>query len=700
MKLRSPRRPSKLRSPQRPPKLRSPQRPPRGASQPSASPATVAAARLGVWNLDAHTQCRTPQSEHVSVEGTFVCARVNIVSFNFGVQQTMLESCKGGTKNALKLCRLLEKFGQGSDGDFIFGCELGGHREGFAAAEVDFENIVSEALPHAQSTTHGAYAVVYQSIAQLKDAGTFEPKSVCDAEMHWTIFEISFHGASQPADVPVYLIAGNVHIRTPSNCPSPTMKTRRYLTQLCLNHLAGLGKECGDKAAVVRILCGDVNLRLCEAIPATQDCARPCSGIFSKTGALSRWDCVGTEANLSGDLVFVNGAFAEQYAIPVGASYEDRGMRNDSHDAVAIHVDIPLRSVSQPAEFGGDYILDAEVCATPDAQRSVSPEHWQPAEFGGVCSPDAEARVYALHTVLRQAEASEELDPDVQQQLVRLLFAKRTIVVDGRRRSYVADTSEVLHAIRMLLHRRTQFLKKKGLPSDHMLLDAERQEVMRQWKDEFHTLPDQRKLQLRDSFKEDGDASQPAAERSGKGKVKGQLKPHSEGKPRLDGFGPNKTAVRSGMHSRFARHMQLVGGTKQICEMIIFTGMWNVESLQRLQDRSASQPAVALHKRPENQLLKTRANVAKFQYRLGKYLAFRRNNDTLSDEDRALVELFNNGTLLREANAAIMAYGHGTLRDPQSTATIAIGGSTGGYIREFLNDRPSLDAGVIADIMS
>jgi len=690
-----------------------------------------------------------PESEHVSDEGTFVCAKVNVVSFNFGVQQTMMESSKGWSKNALKLCRLLEKFGQGSDGDFIFGCELGGHRQGIAAAKVDFENIVREALPHAQSTTHGAYAVVYQSIAQLKDEGTFVPTSVCDAEMHWTIFEISFHGASQPADVPVYLIAGNFHIRTPSSCPSPTMRTRRCLTQLCLNHLAGLGKECGDKTAVVRILCGDVNLRLCDAIPATQDCARPCSGIFSKTGALSRWECVGTEANLSGDLVFVNGAFAEQYAIPVGASYEDRGMRNDSHDAVAIHVDIPVRSVSQPAEsatpaakrsvspehwqpaefdrdyspdaearatpavkrsvspehwqpaeFGGDYSPDAEARATPDAKRSVSPEHWQPAEFGGDCSPDAEARVYALHTDLRQAEASEELDPDVQQQLGRLLFAKRTIVVDGRRRSCVADTTEVLPAIRMLLQRRTQFLKQKGLPSDHTLLDAERQEVMRQWRDEFHALPDQVQQQLRDSFKEDGGASQPAPERKGKGKVKGQLMLQREGKPRPDGFGPNKTAVRSGMHSRFARHMQLVGGTKQICEMIIFTGMWNVESLQRLQDHSASHPAVALHTRSDNAVLKGRAHVAKFNYRYAKYLASRHNKNSFNDEDKALVELFNNGMLLREANAAIMAYGHGTLHDPRSTRTIAIGGSSGGYTREFLDDWRSPDAGDIADIMS
>ena len=127
--------------------------------------------------------------------------------------------------------------------------------------------------------------------------------------------------------------------------------------------------------------------------------------------------------------------------------------------------------------------------------------------------------------------------------------------------------------------------------------------------------------------------------------------------------------------------------------------MWNVESLQRLQDRSASEPAVALHTCPDNDVLKRRANVAKFNFRYGKYLAFQRNKDRLTDEDKTLVERFNNGTLLAEANAAIVAYGHGTLHDTRSGRTIAIGGSPGGYTRAFLDDWRSPDAEDIADFM-
>ena len=40
-------------------------------------------------------------------------------------------------------------------------------------------------------------------------------------------------------------------------------------------------------------------------------------------------------------------------------------------------------------------------------------------------------------------------------------------------------------AISSLLQRRGQFLQKKNLPSDHQLSDTERQEIIRDWKDDF-----------------------------------------------------------------------------------------------------------------------------------------------------------------------------------------------------------------------
>lgn len=116
----------------------------------------------------------------------------------------------------------------------------------------------------------------------------------------------------------------------------------------------------------------------------------------------------------------------------------------------------------------------------------------------------------------------------MHQQFGRLPFAKRNVAIDGRRRSYVADTSDVIRAIRTLLLRRAQFLQEKDLPGNCQLSNAERQDIIRHWKDEFHALPEQMRQQLRDSWNEISGASQSAV---GKGEGKGR--------------GPGKGASRS-----------------------------------------------------------------------------------------------------------------------------------------------------------
>ena len=720
--------------------------PTRGASQSAAS--SWQEQSHGVW---------VPSQPGVSGRRS-VNAKVNVVSFNFGIDQNMLKG-KNWLYHERKLRGLLQKFRLLHHGAFIFGCELGGHREGMADADVDFQNIVSNALTDAQSATHGAYAVVYPSSAQLIDTDTFVPPGNCNSEMRWTIFEMSIRGDSQLAEVPVCLIVGNFHIRTPSARRAPTKDQRRSWTQSCLNHLAGLGQMYGDQTAVVRILCGDVNMNHLEASAATQGCRRPCSGLVSQPGRLLCWDCLATEEKLSGDLLFVSGAFAEPYTIPVGTSYPDKGMRNDSHDAVAIRVHFPQSSVphmasrpaafsaaddsaSQPAESAsaaaasssadGSASQPAESVsppaassaadggasqpaesASPAATRSVSPAPSQSDDFEpdydgddaqeasgdelGTdfpqedVSPDADPQVQQLHTAMCQAEENDELGPEIQHQLGRLLFKKRVIVVDGRRRSYVASIGEVRSTIKTLIQRRRRFLRQKNLPENHILNDEQRRELMQQWKDEFNALPDQKELQMRDSKKAFRGAAQPAAERKGKGtgKFKGKRMPQRQGKPQPEGFGPNKDKQHAGKHSRFARHMQLVGGTKQICEMILYTGTWNVQMLRNLQSRRQDP---ALSTRPENPSLKQQKIVATFRLRYAQLLVSRGNMDDLTDEDQALVEQFHNGTLLQAANEAVMAYGHGTLRDPRSTATMPIGGSTGGNTRELLDRWSQPDA--------
>ena len=536
-----------------------------------------------------------PQSKRELDDTSFICVDLNVVSFNFGMQQEMLSSRTAWNKHAVNLARLLNKFGHGHIADFIFGCEVGGHGKGVQHAGVDLSNVVKEGLPSFKHETSGAYVALYEDMAELKGAGVYTPPAGRDVHMHWTMFQIrgasqlaDSHDASQLVDDCVYVTVGNFHLRTPSTGQCPTMATRRSLTKVCLDHLANLGNEFGDGHAVVRILCGDVNMQKEGGLAATQDCRSPCSGKFSTNGKLCKWDCLSTEANRGGDIIFVSGAFAESYDVPVGFSYNDRGTRNDSHDAVAIHVSIPVRSMPRSATQPAASPRGASQPAAPPpatagtgdsssdvSDSSSSPEHPEPPEHSADYDPPEhpahstadEETASALHATLRSVEESEECPPDLQEQLGRLLFAKRIVLIDGRRRSYVVETGEVMQAIRTLLQRRKLFLDQMSLPANHQLVDAERQKIMSEWREEFHQLTEQVEQQFRDSWKPLSGASQPGAQQKGKGKGTGKYRrmPQKQGKPLPSSFGPNKKQWRAGMHSRFARHQQLVGGTKQIC---------------------------------------------------------------------------------------------------------------------------------------
>ena len=90
---------------------------------------------------------------------------------------------------------------------------------------------------------------------------------------------------------------------------------------------------------VVRIMVGDDNLISNEARWVLQD------GI---PDAHPLWTVYPAPADRQGDHVAVTGAAARFQSIAVGASFQDRGMRPDSHDAVAVVITLP--GASQPPE--------------------------------------------------------------------------------------------------------------------------------------------------------------------------------------------------------------------------------------------------------------------------------------------------------------------------------------------------------------
>ena len=91
-------------------------------------------AKQGPWETTP-TSCGASQPAANLTHGAFQpvagqqlsCGQLALVSFNFGIMQTMLDSTKQWTTHAKSLVSLLLKLGGGAD--IISGCELGGHRQ-------------------------------------------------------------------------------------------------------------------------------------------------------------------------------------------------------------------------------------------------------------------------------------------------------------------------------------------------------------------------------------------------------------------------------------------------------------------------------------------------------------------------------------------------------------------------------------------
>ena len=251
----------------------------------------------------------------------------------------------------------------------------------------------------------------------------------------------------------------------------------------------------------------------------------------------------------------------------------------------------------------------------------------------------------------------------------------------GFKRQYVASCNETLISIRDLLKRRRDFMASRGLhdtdtasggasqPAGHRYLftQDDRQQIMQEWKDEFNAAPEQVEQQVRDSWKP-------------KGRPSG-------GSHR---WGPNTKALRSGKHSRFARHLQLVAGSKTMAELIIYTGRFDPDFLSQAydaRDRSgASQPVANTTRQKE---LKRRAAQAKLEYRMTCMLRRKLEEGRVDLHDlerweRDNLRSLENGSLLRRTNDAVAAYGHGTIRRDDGE-TMEIGGSTGGITRFLLD---------------
>ena len=243
----------------------------------------------------------------------------------------------------------------------------------------------------------------------------------------------------------------------------------------------------------------------------------------------------------------------------------------------------------------------------------------------------------------------------------------------GFKRQYVATKAETISTIKKLLQRRKNFMAARGLHDGdsqsvngrYLFTQKDRQELMQEWKNEFHAGPEQLEQQKRDSWK-----------------------PH--GPPDNGGeWGLNHNATRHGKHSRFHRHLQLEAGSKTMAELIIYAGRYDPEFLNNVHKASehsgAPQPAAWA---AMQQQLKRAAASAKLEYRKTCLLRRRLEDGKVKLRDldwwqQQNLQALQDGSLLTKTNHAIAAYGHGTLCTTDET--LEIGGSTGGITRFLLD---------------
>ena len=213
-------------------------------------------------------------SDHVAE-----CVGIRVVSFNFGMPQSMLESARQwNNRHIFKFRDVLSSLGHAAGNDFVFCSEVGDARKGLQAANLDCRNIVADALPGAAYSNSGAYLHVWNvrhQAAVVVASGTWSAPTGHTTDMHWQAFDLNYRDASQLAGR-VGVLVGNMHI--PCGSHPPTMNTRKKIVGQALDHLSHLDVEAWrgrDNFPVLRILVGDCNLGKDLARSCTQDFRPP-----------------------------------------------------------------------------------------------------------------------------------------------------------------------------------------------------------------------------------------------------------------------------------------------------------------------------------------------------------------------------------------------------------------------------------------
>ena len=177
-----------------------------------------------------------------------------------------------------------------------------------------------------------------------------------------------------------------------------------------------------------------------------------------------------------------------------------------------------------------------------------------------------------------------------------------------------------------------------------------------------------------------------------RGKASGET--HAGGAAQAASKGSPAKYIRQQKRKRWHRHLQRLAGSKQIWEILAFTGLFDVKSLTDVQknpysdDGAEAAPKVS---REEQRSLRRAKAEARSGYNEGKRLAKKRDmvlRDKgallLTEAQTGMLKKFDDGVLRHNMNQAIVKTGHGQLV-LATGETKEIGGSTGGGPRRIID---------------
>ena len=455
---------------------------------------------------------------------------VRIGSFNVGVAQEQLTS-DGKIRGCLhKVENIIAGCVQDAGIHIMNLCELGGYCQGLPAAGIYADNMEIFQGPEAPRVAIDCnYLTAWGFDA---DTTQFGMKTTEASTTHWLTSE-----TCQPKNMVVHkfhndaglrLTLGNLHIRIPHNHPGVSSNARQRIVREALKTLEFETPIDSATQPVVLVLVGDCNLD----VETAEEAVQPLQPAPADANYRTVWCVHNTEDSQSGDLIFVKGAYAWCFDLPFGKAHDNRGVRNDNHNAIGIElrviVDIEPKHESKRPKTGpaAQPVPVDDGAAQPVPEQTEQPERQpeqaqqperqperqpsqperqpdqperQPDQPDALVSADAKD----LEKQIRQffesrGSEAEAVHRDVRQ-LRTLLFRKQKYAVHqdlwipgaprpGAKQHVEAVVSEVLvlQQLKGALQIRETWLRQQGLPQDCQMRDKERKDFLQWAKDKYH----------------------------------------------------------------------------------------------------------------------------------------------------------------------------------------------------------------------